>query len=76
MRGRYFCAVRAADSFDDGDAIALGRILFLNMFPHREREDVLREKIDQHIRIFNVLRSAQAKYRYGTTLVPPPPPRS
>ncbi|GMI32813.1 hypothetical protein TeGR_g776, partial [Tetraparma gracilis] len=60
----YFCAVRPSDSFDDGDATTLGRILFLNAFPHREHEDVMREKIDAHIRMINVLRSAQAKYRF------------
>jgi hypothetical protein len=61
----YFCAVRPADSFDDGDATVLGRILFLNTFRHREHEDTLRQEIDAHIRTVNVLRSAQAKYRCG-----------
>ncbi|GMI41305.1 hypothetical protein TeGR_g14147 [Tetraparma gracilis] len=60
----YFCAVRPSDSFDDGDATVLGRILFLNAFPLREHEDTLRQEIDAHIRMINVLRSAQAKYRF------------
>jgi hypothetical protein len=59
----YFLCVRPADSFDEGDATTLGRLLFARLRPHRKNIDTLNEKILQMIRMTNVLRSAQAKYR-------------
>jgi hypothetical protein len=59
----YFACVRPADSFDEGDGTVLGRLLFLQMHPHRHNKDLLKEKILGVIRTTNVLRSAQAKYR-------------
>jgi hypothetical protein len=59
----YFICVRPADSFDEGDATTLGRLLFARLRPHRQNVDTLNEKILQMIRMTNVLRSAQAKYR-------------
>ena len=59
----YFMCVRPADSFDEGDGTVLGRLLFLQLHPHRQNRDLLNEKILDMIRMTNVLRSAQAKYR-------------
>jgi hypothetical protein len=59
----YFACVRPADSFDEGDGTVLGRLLFLQLHPHRKNRDLLNEKILDVIRMTNVLRSAQAKYR-------------
>ena len=59
----YFACVRPADSFDEGDGTVLGRLLFLELHPHRQNRDLLNEKILDVIRMTNVLRSAQAKYR-------------
>lgn len=59
----YFLCVRPAGSFDEGDATTLGRLLFARLRPHRQNRDTLNEKILQMIRMTNVLRSAQAKYR-------------
>ena len=59
----YFACVRPADSFDEGDGTVLGRLLFLQLHPHRQNRDLLNEKILDVIRTTNVLRSAQAKYR-------------
>jgi hypothetical protein len=60
---KFFILVRPADSFDEGDAKQLGQLIFLELYPHRQVEHVLREKIDRLIRMTNVLRRAQAKYR-------------
>jgi hypothetical protein len=59
----YFMCVRPADSFDEGDGTVLGRLLFLQLHPHRQNRDLLNEEILGVIRTTNVLRSAQAKYR-------------
>ncbi|GMI25162.1 hypothetical protein TeGR_g8236, partial [Tetraparma gracilis] len=66
---RYFVCVRPADSFDEGDGTVLGRLLFLEMHPHRQNRDLLNEKIVDMIRMTNVLRSAQAKYRFFDELL-------
>ncbi|GMI22228.1 hypothetical protein TeGR_g2008 [Tetraparma gracilis] len=42
----------------------LGRLLFLQLHPHRQNRDFLTEKVLDMIRMTNVLRSAQAKYRF------------
>ncbi|GMI27839.1 hypothetical protein TeGR_g635 [Tetraparma gracilis] len=60
----YFACVRPADSFDEGDGTMLGRLMFLLLHPHRRNQDTLTEKILDMIRSTNVLRSAQAKYRF------------
>jgi hypothetical protein len=59
----YFACVRPADSFDEGDGTVLGRLLFLQLHPHRHNRDLLSEKILDVIHMTNVLRSAQANYR-------------
>ena len=59
----YFLCVRPADSFDEGDGTVLGRLLFLDLHPHRQNRDLLNEKILDVIRLTNELRSAQAQYR-------------
>ena len=59
----YFACVRPADSFDEGDGTVLGRLLFLQLHPLRQNRDLMNEKILDVIRMTNVLRSAQAKYR-------------
>jgi hypothetical protein len=59
----YFMCVRPAVLFDEGDATTLGRLLFARLRPHRKNRDTLNEKILEMIRMTNVLRSAQAKYR-------------
>ena len=53
----------AADAFDEMDGNALGRILYLRLYKHRQNPDDLSSKILEMIRMTNVLRSAQAKYR-------------
>ncbi|GMI19409.1 hypothetical protein TeGR_g8828, partial [Tetraparma gracilis] len=53
-----------ADSFDDGDGTVLGQLLFLKLHPHRKNRDLLHEELFDMIRMTNVLRSAQAKYRF------------
>ena len=59
----YFTSVRRADAFNEGDGKVLGQLLFLKLHKHRKNEDLLNEKILDTIRMTNVLRSAQAKYR-------------
>ena len=59
-----FSATRAADALDDTDAKQLGQLLFLELHPHRQNAHVLREKIEEMISLMNVLRAAQAKYRF------------
>jgi hypothetical protein len=59
----FFTSVRPAGAFDEGDGTVLGRLLFLQLHPHRQNRDLLNEKILDVIRMTNVLRSAQAKYR-------------
>jgi hypothetical protein len=59
----YFKCVRPAGVFDEGDGTVLGQLLFLQLHPHRQIQDLLTEKILDSIRSTNVLRSAQAKYR-------------
>jgi hypothetical protein len=60
---QYFVSVRPADGFNDGDARALGRIIFFQLFPNRHVEHVLRDKIGKLVAMTNVLRAAQTKYR-------------
>jgi hypothetical protein len=60
----YYACVRPADFFDEGDGTVLGRLLFLKLHPHRQNKDLLNEKVLDIIRMTNVLRSAQAKYRF------------
>ncbi|GMI42501.1 hypothetical protein TeGR_g225 [Tetraparma gracilis] len=62
--GMYFTCVRSADAFDEGAGTVLGQLLFLELHPHRQNRDVLNEKTLDAIRMTNVLRSAQAKYRF------------
>jgi hypothetical protein len=69
---QYFASVRPADAFDEGDGTVLGQLLFLQLHPHRQNKDLLDKKILDMIRSTDVLRSAQAKYRWD----PPPPPPS
>jgi hypothetical protein len=59
----YFTSVRPADTFNPGDASRLGHLLFIQLHEHRKNADVLSTKIGELIRMINVLRSAQAKYR-------------
>jgi hypothetical protein len=59
----YFVCVRPAVSFYEGDGTVLGQLLFLKLHKHRQNRDLLAEKISEMIRLTNVLRSAQAKYR-------------
>ncbi|GMI25822.1 hypothetical protein TeGR_g8117 [Tetraparma gracilis] len=61
---QYFASVRPANSYDAGDGAALGQLLFIKLRKHRKNEDLLTEKILDMIRTMDVLRSAQAKYRY------------
>ncbi|GMI30812.1 hypothetical protein TeGR_g7222 [Tetraparma gracilis] len=61
---RFFASVRPADSFDEGDGTALGQVMFLHLHQHRQNKDLLTQKILDMIRSTNVLRSAQAKYRF------------
>jgi hypothetical protein len=65
---RYFISVRPADAFDEGDATVLGQLMYIELHPHRQNVDLLNEKILDMIRTTNVLRSAQAKYRYASSL--------
>ncbi|GMI57493.1 hypothetical protein TeGR_g264, partial [Tetraparma gracilis] len=60
----FFTSVRHADAFNEGDGTVLGRLLFLQLHPHRQNRDLLNEKTLDVIRMTNVLRSAQAKYRF------------
>ncbi|GMI39863.1 hypothetical protein TeGR_g2686 [Tetraparma gracilis] len=60
----YFTSVRRADAFNEGDGKVLGQLLFLKLHKHRKNGDLLNEKILDVIRTTNVLRSAQAKYRF------------
>ena len=50
--------------FDEGDAADLGKILYLELYPKRLNAEHLDEEILRAIRSINVLRAAQAKYRY------------
>ncbi|GMI38189.1 hypothetical protein TeGR_g3348 [Tetraparma gracilis] len=61
---RYFTCMRPADSFDEGDGTVLGRLLYLQLNPHRQNKDLLTEMLLEEIRTTNVLRTAQAKYRF------------
>jgi hypothetical protein len=67
---KFFASTRPSGTFDAEDGKVLGQLLIVLLYPHRKHEDVMREKIDDAIRMTNVLRSAQAKYRYVT---PPSP---
>ena len=60
---KYFASVRPIDAYNEGDAAALGQLLFLELYKYRKNEEMLREKISNLIAMMNVLRHAQAKYR-------------
>ncbi|GMI20517.1 hypothetical protein TeGR_g5060 [Tetraparma gracilis] len=65
----YFTSVRPADAFNEGDGKVLGQLLFLKLHKHRKNKDLLTEKILEMIRTTNVLRAAQAKYRFFDELL-------
>jgi hypothetical protein len=65
---RYFISVRPSDAFDEGDATILGQLMYIELHPHRQNMDLLNKKLLDMIRTTNVLRSAQAKYRYANSL--------
>ena len=58
----FFTTIRAADAFHESDAKQLGQLLFLELHPRRQNADVL--KIGEMLSLINVLRAAQAKYRF------------
>ncbi|GMI21527.1 hypothetical protein TeGR_g3935 [Tetraparma gracilis] len=60
----FFTSVRRADAFNEGGGTVLGRLLFLQLHKHRKNRDLLNEKILDMVSTINVLRSAQAKYRF------------